>query len=399
MFFPLSAVLQFLGRLDKMRLLNVKTVELKEFHAAVPPYATLSHTWGDKEVAFESLQAAAPNIRRLVNSGVVTGQINGISKIAGCCLQAIDYKLPYIWVDTCCIDKKSSTELSEAINSMFNWYAESAICFAHLADVTSTTPTKTALHDQVRCSRWFTRGWTLQELLAPKKVVFYDRDWIAIGNKGSLRDDILAATKISAEHIDHFRKASVATKMSWASTRQTSRVEDRAYSLFGIFDVSMYLQYGERDKAFQRLQLLLVEKSGDESIFAWTSQQDSSGLLAPSLECFQHSADIVSNHKGNRPRKPPQIVQDTLQFYVPKPWLKQDQMAIALYNKFKKNLEVTMNCWRPTPSGMQAIKIVFKKNSGNWQRVNCRKLDLATSVPKDKLLGVEDATVAFSLQL
>ncbi|KAL8690947.1 MAG: hypothetical protein Q9218_003723 [Villophora microphyllina] len=384
-----------------MRLLNVKTFELEEFNANIPPYATLSHTWGNlkEEVTFELLQAAAPNIRRLVDSGAVTGQINGISKIAGCCLQAMDLDLTYIWVDTCCIDKKSSTELSEAINSMFNWYAESKVCFAHLADVTSTSSSENVLQNQVRRSRWFTRGWTLQELLAPREVVFFNRDWTFIGDKDSLKNDIQAVTNIAEEHLDNFRKASVATKMSWASMRQTSRVEDRAYSLLGIFGVSMYLQYGERDKAFQRLQLLLVEKAGDESIFAWTSQQDHSGLLAPSPECFRYSADIVSDYKGNRPRKPSRIVQDTLQFYVPKPWLKQDQMAIALYNKFKKNLEVTMNCWRPTPSGMQAIKIVFRKNNSNWQRVNCRKLDLAPRVPKDKLLGVEDAAVAFSLEL
>ncbi|KAL8725864.1 MAG: hypothetical protein Q9166_007085 [cf. Caloplaca sp. 2 TL-2023] len=383
-----------------MRLLNVKTFELEEFHADIPPYATLSHQWGSisEEVRFESLQAAAPEIHSFVQNGIATDQVNGISKIAGCCRQAKKDKVAYVWVDTCCIDKKSSTELSEAINSMFNWYAESKVCFAYLVDVTST-PDSSNFHDQVQRSRWFTRGWTLQELLAPSEVIFCNRDWITIGNKRDLKKDIQIATNIAADYLEDFRKASVATKMSWASMRQTSRVEDRAYSLFGIFGVSMYLEYGERDKAFQRLQLLLVEKAGDESIFAWTSQQDFSGLLAPSPECFQHSADIISNYKGNRPRKPSRVVQNTLQFYVPKPWLKQDAMAIALYNKFKKNLGVTMNCWRLTSSGMQAIKIVFRKNNGNWQRVNCRKLDLASKVPRNKLMGVEDNTVAFSLEL
>ncbi|KAL8954792.1 MAG: hypothetical protein Q9193_007081 [Seirophora villosa] len=383
-----------------MRLLNVKTFELEEFYANAPPYATLSHQWGkqSEEIRFESLQAAAPEIRSFVQNGIATDQVNGVSKIAGCCRRAKKDNLAYIWVDTCCIDKRSSTELTEALNSMFNYYAESKVCFAYLADVTST-PDSSDFHGQVRGSRWFTRGWTLQELLAPSEIIFCNRDWITIGNKRDLKNDIQIATNITADYLEDFRKASVATKMSWASKRQTSRVEDRAYSLFGIFGVSMYLEYGERDKAFRRLQLLLVETAGDESIFAWTSDQESSGLLAPKPECFQHSADIISNYKGNRPRKPSRVVQNNLHFWVPKPWLKQDAMAIALYNMFKKNLGVTMNCWRPTSSGMQAIKIVFRKKNGSWQRVNCKALDLASKVPRNTLLGVEDNTVAFPLEL
>ncbi|KAL8787367.1 MAG: hypothetical protein Q9213_002250 [Squamulea squamosa] len=385
-----------------MHLINVKGLKLKEFRANVPRYAVLSHVWGsiEDEVSFETLQAAAP-IHNPAGSDVMSAHSYGMSKIIGCRSNAMKdpYKLDYIWVDTCCIDKKSSTELSEAINSMFDWYAEAAVCFTYLFDVTSTTENSN-FHDQVRRSKWFTRGWTLQELLAPAKVVFFNQNWVKIGDKSDLKNDIQAATKIAANHLDNFRTASVATKMSWASMRQTTRVEDRAYSLFGIFDVSMHLAYGEREKAFKRLQLLLIEKINDESIFAWTSPQDLSGVLAPSPECFRDSADIISNHKGNQPRKPSRVVNNTLQFWVPKPWLKQDALAIALYNKFKKNLEVVMNCWRPTPGGMQAVKIGFKKvNSSNWQRVNCRKLDLASRVPKNKLLGVEDTTVAFSLEL
>ncbi|KAI4183074.1 MAG: hypothetical protein L6R41_005617 [Letrouitia leprolyta] len=386
-----------------MHLLNVKTLKLEQKNANIPPYAILSHQWStnaEDEVNFDSLETAVTQIRKHIHRGSTEGQVNGVAKIAGCCLTAADdpFNLSHIWVDTCCIDKKSSTELSEAINSMYNYYHESKICFAYLADVTATSD-ESAFHDQVRGSRWFTRGWTLQELLAPDKIIFFNRDWVRIGDKHTLKTDIRAATMIAAEHLDNFHSASVATKLSWASKRQTTRIEDRAYSLLGIFGVSMYLQYGEREKAFRRFQVILIETIGDESIFAWTSPQENSGILALEPDFFQYSADIISDHKNNEPRKAPRVVQNTLEFHVPKSMFLQDSsLFFALHKKLSKELGVTMNCWRRTASGMRAIKIVFKKINGNWRRVNCGEFDLVRHVPSNSYLG-QDKTVPYSLTL
>ena len=371
-----------------MRLLNVDSLDLEEFYSEPPKYATLSHTWGapKDEVSFRALQDVAPKIRELIGIGLGKGQVDGASKIAGCCIQAkkAEFNIMYVWIDTCCIDKTSSAEETESINSMFNWYAGSDVCFVHLADVNATL-SDNDIHDQVQHSKWFLRGWTLQELLAPRKLMFFNRNWCAIGDHRTLAQDIHIATKISGEHMANFSTASVATKMSWASRRRTSRIEDRAYSLLGIFGLSMYTQYGERDKAFQRLQRTLIENSRDESIFAWTSAEPSSGLLAPSPDCFLSSADIISSYKKNKPRPPHRIVMNTLELWVPAGYFEQDASILSLKMKRKKNLDVTLNCWRPTSSGMRAIKILFGKDNGNWRRINCKELDYSDSVPGPNL--------------
>ncbi|KAM0265092.1 hypothetical protein ACHAPA_007952 [Fusarium lateritium] len=189
-------------------------------------------------------------------------------------------KYDYIWVDTCCIDKSSSAELSEAINSMFRWYAESTVCIAFLEDVT-LSESKEATKNAFVNSRWFTRGWTLQELIAPGKVIFYDRDWNRLGTRAELKDDIKPITGISDEllntthHMMEIKQRqlvqySVAEKMYWAARRETTRPEDIAYCLLGIFDINMPLLYGEgQTKAFKRLQEEIIKSTDDESIFAW----------------------------------------------------------------------------------------------------------------------------------
>jgi hypothetical protein len=150
-------------------------------------------------------------------------------------------------------------------------------------------------------SKWFTRGWTLQELLAPKTVVFFDQDWVDIGTKSSLAPLISAVTGIKDLFL--FKTASVAQKMSWAAKRETTRVEDRAYCLMGLFEVNMPLLYGEGEKAFLRLQLEILRTTDDESIFAWTEDGkpdslrksaiwESRGLLASSPTEFGFSGDV-----------------------------------------------------------------------------------------------------------
>jgi hypothetical protein len=191
------------------------------------------------------------------------------------------------------IDKNSSAELSEAINSMFEWYRKAEVCYAYLADVPARQAAR--LYSTFRRSRWFERGWTLQELLAPTTVVFYDEEWREIGTKSSLSKAISSITGISPSDMVRFADANVAVKMSWASKRRTTRIEDIAYSLMGLFGVNMPLLYGEGKNAFIRLQLEIIKMSDDETIFAWSGSENS-GLLAPSPSAFYLSGDVRQIH-------------------------------------------------------------------------------------------------------
>ncbi|SPO04558.1 uncharacterized protein DNG_07243 [Cephalotrichum gorgonifer] len=285
-----------------MRLLNANTIKLEEFNEAdAPPYAILSHTWGSQEVTFQEIQG----------DGLVPGsKAAGYEKISRTCRQALKQGLGYAWVDTCCIDKSSSAELSEAINSMFRWYQNAWVCYTYLSDVPSAVGAKSILSK----SRWFTRGWTLQELLAPRRLVFFAADWHPIGTRGSLGELVSQATGIPGAFLRDDgegtykmpRGASVAQRMSWASRRQTTRPEDLAYCLLGIFGINMPLLYGEGRNAFVRLQEEIIRHTDDQSVFAWAHPGEPTigsrrfdgdarvgSLLAPSPEYFGGSGDIM----------------------------------------------------------------------------------------------------------
>lgn len=234
-----------------MHLLNTSTLKLTYYVNRVPAYAILSHTWGDEEVTFDDIEK--PHAVSMI----------GYQKILKSCAQARHDGFEWIWVDTCCIDKKSSAELSEAINSMYTWYWYAEVCYAYLSDVPAEPLVK---------SRWFKRGWTLQELLAPAIVEFYSWEWKRIGTKSSLADDIRRATGIQKRFFldrRNIKAASVGTKFSWAAQRTTTRLEDTAYSLLGIVDVNMPMLYGEGSRAFYRLQLEILKKTSDHTIFIW----------------------------------------------------------------------------------------------------------------------------------
>jgi len=226
-----------------MRLLNTTTLRVEQAKRDVvaherPPfdYAILSHTWGEDEVIFQDMQAEVPKDNPR------------FSKIVKSCELAKQDGYEYIWIDTCCIDKSSSAELSEAINSMYLWYSKAAICYAYLSDVDPRDPRNPKYLELVsssfRKSRWFTRGWTLQELIAPTRMAFLSKDWNKLGNKQDFLRLLSDITDIDHEVLRNVRtrsNISVARKMSWAAKRTTTRVEDRAYSLLGIFDVNMPL--------------------------------------------------------------------------------------------------------------------------------------------------------------
>ena len=219
----------------------------------IPRYAILSHTWGPdtEEVSFKDMMDG-------------TGKSKpGYDKIRFCGEQARRDGLQYFWIDTCCIDKSSSTELQEAINSMFRWYRDAAKCYVYLADVSRPALDADGKSSQLpwessfRKSRWFTRGWTLQELVAPASVEFFSKEGEQLGNKRSLERHIHEVTGIPVKALQGspLSDFSVPERMSWAEKRETTRKEDKAYSLLGIFDVHMPLIYGEgREKAFKRLR-------------------------------------------------------------------------------------------------------------------------------------------------
>ncbi|KAJ3578633.1 hypothetical protein NPX13_g1938 [Xylaria arbuscula] len=235
-----------------MRLINTSTLEVHEFTGdSTKEYAILSHTWGEDECTLQGMSTAEVQKRA------------GYAKIQLCCTQARLDGLDWAWVDTCCIDKTSTTELSEAINSMFRWYSNAKVCYAYLADVNDK--------DGFASSRWFSRGWTLQELIAPKVLRFYSSNWTLLGFKSELCDALQRITGIDTFVLEtgHFSQICVAKRMSWASRRETTRSEDRAYSLMGIFNVNMPLIYGEGKNAFTRLQQEILRVSDDQSLFAW----------------------------------------------------------------------------------------------------------------------------------
>lgn len=276
-----------------MRLLDTTSLKFREFLGGIQPYAILSHTWQEEEVLFHEMDAVTEGTKSKV----------GFKKIASFCALAKSLGFQYAWVDSCCIDKRSSSELSESLNSMYRWYSNASLCIIYLADVPALggpgTESKDAQIHAIRTSRWFTRGWTLQELLATKCRQFHASDWseISISPFGSLPLELIS--EITGIDLDLLHNCSlisnvcVAKRMSWASKRETTKQEDAAYSLMGLFNVSMPILYGEGlRKAFRRLQDEIMKTSFDQSLFAWRGNYESSGLLADSPADFKDTPEL-----------------------------------------------------------------------------------------------------------
>jgi hypothetical protein len=190
----------------------------------------------------------------------------GYEKLKALCGLAMKSGLKYAWVDTCCIDQSSGSELDEAFTSMYNWFEDSKVCFVYLADSDS-------IHD-IHRSKWFTRGLTLQELVAPRKVKFHSRRWEELGTKTSLASTIAKITGIAVDilrHERHPKSASVAERMSWAAKRSTTLIEDGAYSLIGLFNIRMTVKNGEGLFAFLRLWEEMLKSLEDYTVLLWTN--------------------------------------------------------------------------------------------------------------------------------
>jgi Heterokaryon incompatibility protein (HET) len=426
-----------------MRLLDARALVYEGISQLVdddevgwPNYAILSHTWGREEVLFEDI-ALGPNheIDSLdkeqqitqgyrsdsrPHGGIGFGKFRlrllklfqeernlpgvckscqprnqsllsqrrshikaGWKKIWSACLQACRDGYDYIWIDTCCINKSSSTELAEALNSMFEWYEMSATCYVILEDcklcphrlkwqslhrlkLQSTWPSLAEAYmsylsyfnpvdgcteAQIGHCRWVSRGWTLQELIAPSEIKFFDQDWTFIGTRHQMASKLSDVTGVASSLLSDggllfisvddkatikrqkLHQFPVAVRMSWAAKRQTTRIEDQAYSLLGLFGVSMPLLYGEGNKAFLRLQEEIIKLSNDDSILAWEFVDDieheifENQLLAPSPENFcwwspRRSSELTLCCPTTDKEKPSfddrfEITQKSLQITVP----------------------------------------------------------------------------------
>ncbi|ETS84511.1 hypothetical protein PFICI_02536 [Pestalotiopsis fici W106-1] len=287
-------------------------------------YAILSHRWLPKEYRFEDIQNS---------TGIQSPLHESFAKVKKSCDEALRGGFDYLWIDTCCIDQSSSAELSESINSMFLWYRQARECYVYLDDFALSNYAPISMQT-LGTSQWFRRGWTLQELVAPSELIFFDCNWKRIGT----RDDpalssmlhtitgipvsILSRISIEKCHAQTryqghsfadgtcelcgttdqlpmlLKSRSVAERISWASRRQTTRAEDESYCLLGLFDVNMPLLYGEgRQKAFLRLQEGIVKASDDQSILAYSVPHGEAAnipqLLANSPQCYQVSYDTT----------------------------------------------------------------------------------------------------------
>lgn len=304
-----------------MRLINVHSHEIREFHeGGIPRYAILSHTWGEPEdeVTFQDMtmlrQSVSTNLSgsSLKVTGIEIKRRPGFEKILFACQQAREDGLQWAWVDTCCIDKTSSAELDESIMSMYRWYEHSNQCYAYLSDV-PTDLVGDRLDSRLRVSRWFTRGWTPQELIAPRKVTFFGQAWRRLGSRSTLSRTIHDITRVPEKllrcetnnQLSDLCHYSAAQKMSWAARRECKRIEDVAYCLLGLFNIYMGLHYGEGNQAFVRLQEEILKKTVDHTLFAWTGPaedgllecQMADSIFASSPLNFINSGDIVVFHE------------------------------------------------------------------------------------------------------
>ncbi|KAI5921124.1 heterokaryon incompatibility protein-domain-containing protein [Camillea tinctor] len=282
-----------------MWLINTETFKLEYVvNSEEHSYAILSHIWEDEEVSFQQFQDLDS-----------CRSMKGYKKIEKTVELARGKGLKHAWVDACCIDKSSSAELSEAINSMFKWYADSRVCFAYLSDLPSISELASShsggdrRHIKIQWKafakcRWFTRGWTLQELISPGILEFYDSGWNFYGTKETEVEYLEYITKMPLQvllHREDMRGIPVAFRMSWAANRVTTRVEDIAYCLLGIFDINMALLYGEGHKAFMRLQEEICKQTPDLTLFAWSANVQNlshSGILANSPSEFRDGGSL-----------------------------------------------------------------------------------------------------------
>lgn len=261
---------------------SARKVALQEIIHDVVRYAVFSHRWTCSEPTYQDISAPASPVGRNKQRNLKTA---GLVKLAYLCdtARALGYK--FVWSDTCCIDKNNQAELSEAIHAMFRWYAHAHLCIVHLAASSS-------LADFER-EPWFKRGWTLQELLAPRRIKSYDATWRPFTTLINDKDDLAFTSALSsvtgiprdaivADNTRGIKGRGIWEIMSWAAPRKTTRVEDAAYCLFGLFDVHPPIAYGEGERAFPRLTEAILERYQTWDVFAWAGEASERHPALPS---------------------------------------------------------------------------------------------------------------------
>ena len=276
-------------------------------------YAILSHRWQGDEISFKDME-------KLTNSKLQT--CSG-RKVVGTCEVAQKENLKWVWIDSCCIGNNVNAR-GRAINLMYRWYRCSQTCYTYLHDVTKDSFPRKA--NEPANSEWFSRGWTLQELIAPRVLEFFDQSWQPIGNRRDHAATLSKITRVPQILLDQTDGPGasrtltdtfgVAQIMSWAADRETRMPEDRAYSLVGLFGVSLPALYGiGGQEAFQILQDTIIKQYRDQSILSWSGQANGN-VLAESPSDFQKCFDVVpwrpSSWPGSPPRPPFQMVQESI---------------------------------------------------------------------------------------
>ena len=343
-----------------MRLLNTKTLEFDEFfESEIPKYLILSHRWQGKETTLQAFEAS----KRLPLSECTPG----VAKIRKLCEMAVAADYEWCWADTCCIDKTSSSELTEAINSMWTWYAEADACYVYMPDVKKSDDTE--LETMLGRSTWFTRGWTLQEMLAPKRQQFFDGGWSLIGSRDDLdlEKALSSITGIDSKffgNLEMIMSASICERFRWVSLRSTSRSEDLSYCMLGIFGVNMPLLYGEGHRAFLRLQSEILKVTDDETIFAWTDPAcQQSGLLAAHPRVFANQTKHI-HRKSWIYRPPSPLTSKGVELEI---W--------ASYDDIHNNdiFDAEINCMFEGSPELIALRL-HKIDDITWYRADCNEL-------------------------
>ncbi|KAG2749101.1 hypothetical protein P692DRAFT_20496396 [Suillus brevipes Sb2] len=305
---------------------NLRTERIKDVVARYFRCVLLSHRWEGTEALLHDIQDKV--VYEL-------NELGGIAKLQSFCKIVRDAGYLWAWMDTCCIDRRSNTELQESVNSMFVWYHHSALTIVYLCDVPpSSKPGALAR------SVWNERGWTFQEFVAPKVVIFYQKDWsLYLGDRSpnhkessAIMKELEGAMGIDARALISFRPgmSDVRQRLQWASSRVTTLQEDVAYSLFGIFDVLLPVIYGEKKQnALGRLLQEIVARSGDITVLDWFGQPSEFNSCLP--------AYITSY--TTLPRTLPSLSEDQIQTAISS--LQQNPVAVDIAMKLYDQLDYT----------------------------------------------------------